>query len=335
MYGKGAADLAVGRALAGVPREDYCLVGAIGHDFYEGERQGAKGFPRLTDPALRGPEAYGDYIRMATERSLERCGVDRFDVLLLHNPDRIGFTSEAVWAGMAAVRDEGLTGAVGVAPGPANGYVLDVIGCMERFADVIDWGMVILNAFEPWPVEMVLPAAEQHGVQLITRVADFGGIFHDDVKPGHTFADYDHRSFRPQGWVEQGAAKLEQVRPIAERHGLTMLQFACQWVLAQPAVVMRGADADPGDRRRRAADRGEARRARRDAEGDPADARGPRRGPAHRGQHRLHAAQGRRAGPRGRGAARPLADDPGSRGDRGPLGHRSRGPAPDAHGVST
>ena len=44
------------------------LVGAIGHDFYEGERQGAKGFPRLTDPALRGPEDYGDYIRMATER---------------------------------------------------------------------------------------------------------------------------------------------------------------------------------------------------------------------------------------------------------------------------
>ena len=103
VYGKGAADLAVGRALAGVPREDYCLVGAIGHDFYEGERQGAKGFPRLTDPALRGPEAYGDYIRMATEKSLERCGVDRFDVLLLHNPDRIGFTSEAVWAGMAAL----------------------------------------------------------------------------------------------------------------------------------------------------------------------------------------------------------------------------------------
>ena len=97
--------------------------------------------------------------------------------------------------------------------------------------------MVILNAFEPWPVEMVLPAAERHDVRLITRVADFGGIFHDDVKPGHTFAEYDHRSFRPEGWVEQGAAKLEQVRPIAERHGLTMLQFACPWVLAQPAVA--------------------------------------------------------------------------------------------------
>ena len=81
--------------------------GAIGHDFYTGEREGAKGFPRFTDPRLRGPEDYADYVRMATERSLERCGVDSFDLLLLHNPDRTGYTSEAVWDALAAVRDDG------------------------------------------------------------------------------------------------------------------------------------------------------------------------------------------------------------------------------------
>ena len=86
----------------GVPREDYCLVGAIGHDFYEGERDGPKGFPRFTDPRLRGPEGYADYLRMATERSLERCGVDHFDLLLLHNPDRIGYSSPAVWEALEA-----------------------------------------------------------------------------------------------------------------------------------------------------------------------------------------------------------------------------------------
>ena len=74
-YGAGEADTLLGRALAGVPRTDYALVGAVGHDFYEGEREGAKGFPRFTDPRLRGPDGYGDYLRMAVERSLERCGV--------------------------------------------------------------------------------------------------------------------------------------------------------------------------------------------------------------------------------------------------------------------
>ena len=93
-YGQGEADRILGRALAGVPRDDYCLVGAVGHDFYEGERDGPRGFPRFTDPRLRGPGEYGGYLRMAAERSLERLGVERFDLLLLHNPDRIGYTSE-------------------------------------------------------------------------------------------------------------------------------------------------------------------------------------------------------------------------------------------------
>ena len=46
----------------------------------------------------------------------------------------------------------------------------------------------------------------------------------------------DHRLFRPAGWVEAGRERLALVRPIAERHDLTLLQLACQWTLAQPAV---------------------------------------------------------------------------------------------------
>src|SRR3954449_12800696 len=126
-YGAGEADALLGRALAGLDRSAYELVGAIGHDFYEGEREGAKGFPRFTDPRLRGPEDYAGYLRMAAEQSLRRIGADAFDVLLLHNPDRTGYTSAAVWDGMAALRDAGLTRRLGVAPGPANGFTLDLL----------------------------------------------------------------------------------------------------------------------------------------------------------------------------------------------------------------
>src|SRR5829696_65208 len=201
-YGAGEADRLLGSALAGVPRDGYALVGAIGHDFYTGEREGAKGFPRFTDPRLRGPDAYADYLRMATERSLERIGAGAFDVLLLHNPDRLGYTSQAVWEGMAALRDAGLTRSLGVAPGPANGFTLDVIDCFERFGELIDWAMLILSPMEPWPGELALEAAERHGVDVIARVVDYGGLFWDDVLPGHQFAERDHRLFRPQGWIE-------------------------------------------------------------------------------------------------------------------------------------
>src|SRR3954452_13244475 len=235
-YGAGEADALLGRALEGVPRGEYTLVGAIGHDFYEGEREGAKGFPRFTDPALRAPDGYADYVRMATERSLERCGADAFDLLLLHNPDRTGYTSEAVWDAFEAVRADGLAARLGVAPGPANGFTLDLIDCFERFGERLDWAMVILNPLEPWPGELVLDAARRHAVRLITRVVDYGGLFHDDVLAGHPFPESDHRTFRPDGWIERGRERMERMRPIAERHGLTMLQLACQWNLAHGPV---------------------------------------------------------------------------------------------------
>ncbi len=235
-YGQGEADRMLGRALADVPRDEFSLVGAVGHDFYEGERDGPRGYPRFTDPRLRGPEAYADYLRMATERSLERLGADRFDLLLLHNPDRIGYSSEAVWDGMAALREAGLTGQIGLAPGPANGFTLDLIACIERFGVRIDWAMIILNPFEPWPGELCLDAAARHGVKVITRVVDYGGLFWGDLRPGMELAQGDHRAFRPEGWIEAGLAKLERLTPIAERARLTPIQLACQWNLAHAAV---------------------------------------------------------------------------------------------------
>lgn len=236
VYGQGEADRLLGRAIAGLPREHFCLVGAIGHDFYEGARDGAKGFPRFTDPRLRGPDGYAAYIRAATERTLQRLGCDYLDLLLLHNPDSVGYCSETVWEGMRAVREQGLAAAIGVAPGPANGFTLDLIGCFERFGELIDWAMIILGPMEPWPGELVLEAATRHGVSLITRVVDYGGLFHGDVRPGHKFPRYDHRGFRPQGWVERGWQRLEQMLPYARRHGLSPLQLACAWNLAHPAV---------------------------------------------------------------------------------------------------
>jgi aryl-alcohol dehydrogenase-like predicted oxidoreductase len=226
----------LGRAIAGVPRESFCLVGAVGHDFYEGERNGPKGFPRFTDPALRGPGEYAGYLRMATERSLERLGADRLDLLLLHNPDHTGYTSEVVWDALAGLRDEGLTEAIGVAPGPANGFTLDLLHCFDRFGERIDWAMIILNPFEPWPGELVLDSAAEHGIDVITRVADYGGLFWGDVPDLDLLPPRDHRRFRPAGWIEAGRERLDRIRPIAERHGLTTMQLACAWNLARPAV---------------------------------------------------------------------------------------------------
>jgi aryl-alcohol dehydrogenase-like predicted oxidoreductase len=190
---------------------------------------------------------------MATERSLQRCGLEAFDLLLLHNPDRTGYTSETVWKAMAGLREAGLTRMIGIAPGPANGFTLDLIDSFERFGGLIDWAMIILNPLEPWPGELVLSAAEAADVKLITRVVDYGGLLFGDLLPGQEMAPRDHRAFRPEGWIEAGRERLEHMRPIAQRAGLSSIQLACQWNLAHapvrcvaPTLIQEaGADARP------------------------------------------------------------------------------------------
>lgn len=249
VYGQGAADEMAGRCLKGLKRDSYCLAGAVGHDFYETKRDGAKGYPRFTNPELRQPKDYKNYLIEATEKSLKRCQTDYFDLLLLHNPDQIGYSSDAVWEGMRALKDQGLAKSLGVAPGPANGFTLDILLCFERFQELIDWAMIILNPFEPWPGSMVLDGAEKHDVKLITRVVDYGGIFHGDVRPGHPFPSHDHRVYRPAGWVEAGCEKLDRIKNVADKYNLTPLQLASIWNLNQKMVrsVVPTLIQEPGD----------------------------------------------------------------------------------------
>ena len=116
---------------------------------------------------------------------------------------------------MAARARGGAHAPLGVAPGPANGFTLDLIDCLERYGELIDWAMLILNPLEPWPGELVLDAAAAPRCELITRVVDYGGLFHDDVLPGPHFAQCDHRRFRPEGWVRGRAGAAGADAPVS------------------------------------------------------------------------------------------------------------------------
>ena len=181
VYGAGEGDRVLGRALRGVAREDCAWWARSGTTSTRASATARAAFRASPTRACAGPGSYAAYLREATERSLERCGIEAFDLLLLHNPDRTGYTHEAVWEGMAAAARGGPhPHARGRArPGQrlhARPHRLP--GALRR---LIDWAMIILNPLEPWPGELVLPAAAQADVKVIARVVDYGGLFHDDL----------------------------------------------------------------------------------------------------------------------------------------------------------
>jgi len=102
--------------------------------------------------------------------------------------------------------------------------------------ELLDWAMIILNPLEPWPGQHVLSSAKKNNIDLLTRVVDYGGLFHGDMKPGHEFKPGDHRSYRPDGWIERGWEKIQGMTEIAEKHGLSMIQFASAWNLSQDPI---------------------------------------------------------------------------------------------------
>jgi len=93
---------------------------------------------------------------------------------------------------------------------------------------------------------------------VITRVVDYGGLLWGGLRSAEDLGERDHRSFRPAGWIEAGRERVELMRPIGERHGLTTLQLGLQWNLAHgpvactvPTLIQeKGAEARPIEEQR-------------------------------------------------------------------------------------
>jgi D-threo-aldose 1-dehydrogenase len=118
-YGLGLAERRLGKALADRPRDDLVVSTKVGRLLEPNPRPtgsdlDAGGFD-TRDDLVRRFDYSRDGVRRSLEASLERLGLDRVDVVLVHDPD--DFVDEAIHSAVPALvelRDEGLVGAVGV-----------------------------------------------------------------------------------------------------------------------------------------------------------------------------------------------------------------------------
>ncbi len=225
VYGHGDSERLVGRALEEV-REEVTVATKIGYDFYNNPQAGHGELPK---------EMNREYLSEAFEKSLDRLGLDRVDVLQLHNANVEEIDAD-VLAFLDDLKFEGRIDAVGLALGPSIGWLAEGDMAIEQEFDAVQ---LVWNAFEQEVGNHFLETIERTGSEtsLIPRVPHSSGLLNEQVRPETELGEGDHRAYRPDEWYETGWEKLESLRFLERDGERTMSQSALQWLLYHAPVA--------------------------------------------------------------------------------------------------
>jgi myo-inositol catabolism protein IolS len=191
-------------------------------------------------PAPDGTGFAPAQIRAACTTSLERLGVDRLDMYLLHWPDdEASAPLQDTWAAMRALVDEGLV----VTVGTSNFERADIERCLAVGpVDVIQEGLSPIDHLET--LELAAWTGER-GIAVVTYEPFGGGMLAGAVNAPEDFAgivgdDYAEwpfwqRLFAP-GKFERSARVRDGMIGVAEQVGCSLPQLALAWNLAQEGV---------------------------------------------------------------------------------------------------
>ncbi|MGI9473943.1 MAG: aldo/keto reductase [Rubripirellula sp.] len=166
------------------------------------------------------------------ESSLQRIGIETFDLLMLHSPDP-SVPIERSAAAMRALQQRGLCHRIGVCN--VNTEQLSRFQ-MEVGCDAIQCP---LNLLQRDAQTDLIPACIEHGTQVHVYWTLMKGLLAGRISRDHIFAEGDSR---PNYAVFQGAARdrahriLDQMTIIAKDHERTIAQLSIGWALAQPGI---------------------------------------------------------------------------------------------------
>jgi aryl-alcohol dehydrogenase-like predicted oxidoreductase len=228
-YGNGRAEELFGNWLRAskIDRSRVQIGGKFGYDWYSDPGEPGSHRERKQDFSPQ-------FMRTALERSLRRLQTDYLDLYMAHNIKLPQFRDDC-FAELDKLVKEGKIRTWGVSLGPAIGWR------EEGFKAMLDHGakavQTVFNLFEQHPGREFCEMATACKAGVLARVQDNSGILKDNIRIDTQLDEKDHRKFRDQAWKIYGVQKLERVRPIAQRHGMTTHQLACKWLLMQPALT--------------------------------------------------------------------------------------------------
>jgi D-threo-aldose 1-dehydrogenase len=233
LYGFGLAERRIAPALALVSRDDFVLSTKVGRTLrarrpndpldlaYDGNG------PLFVDAAALYAEFDFSYeaVMRSIEESLGRLGVERLDIVLIHDPDdHYAQAVDGAYRALHSLRDEGVVGAIGAG--------MNQPGMLARFARDTDIDCVLLagcyTLLDQSGAEEMLPECARRGIGVV-----LGGVFNTGVLAQPS----PQACYKYQVVPDDVLARVRQLARICESHGVPLKAAALQFPFRHPAVT--------------------------------------------------------------------------------------------------
>lgn len=230
-YGLGESEQRLGRALAGRPRDEYVVATKVGRLLRRDPSPDLAldlAAPQLFKSSTGLTPVY-DYSYDATltclEESLQRLGLDRIDIVYIHDPD--DFYDDALGGAYRALhelRDQGVVRAIGVGMNQAE--------MLTRFARDAAFDCFLLagryTLLDQRAREELIPTCAELGISLVAAGVFNGGILADPQN--RPFFDYAPAT-------PEILARANAIDALCREHGVPIAALAIQFPLAEPAYA--------------------------------------------------------------------------------------------------
>ena len=251
-YGYGVAERAMGRVLSHKPRSELTLATKVGRLLL------ADGDPAREDMMVQyqGVHLYrgvppvrpffdfsADAVLRSLDSSLERLGLDRVDVVHIHDPDDWHDEAlEGAFPVLDRLRSEGVIGAIGAGMGQWQ--------MLARFAQEADFDCFLLagryTLLDQSALAELLPICEQRDISIIA-----GGVYNSGIlcNPEPRRAGNAERTPNAiESWRQnvtfdytpaskEWAERAQRLKDVCDRHDVPLMAAAIQFPLAHPAVA--------------------------------------------------------------------------------------------------
>lgn len=223
LYGNGLSERRVGAALRSRPRDEYVLSTKVGRLLCPGADDGSIFVDALDlHPSF---DFSGDGVRRSIETSLDRLGLDRIDIVHVHDPDdHLDQAIDEAIPALIALRDEGVIGAVGCG--------MNATAPLIRVVERADVDVVLLagrySLLDHSGGDELLPRCTERGVAVIV-----GGVFNSGLLADpDTDPTYDYAP-APSPLAERARSMLA----VCASYGVSLPAAAIGFALRHPSVT--------------------------------------------------------------------------------------------------